>query len=91
MTGASDGIGRAVVETLALEGCDVAFCARRPALLEEVAQSMREVSGRRLIPLPADLTERAAIDQFVERAADLLGGIDVVINNAGVSMFTELF
>lgn len=91
VTGASAGIGRAVVETLAAEGCDVAFCARRGDLLDEIAHLTHASSGRRLIPIQADLTQRPAIDDFVARAAEALGGIDVVINNAGVSNFSELF
>jgi NAD(P)-dependent dehydrogenase (short-subunit alcohol dehydrogenase family) len=91
VTGASEGIGRAIVEVLASEGCDVAFCARRIELLEEVAQSTAAATGRRLVPLQADLTARAAIDGFVEEAAEALGGIDIVINNAGASIFAELF
>jgi len=91
VTGASEGIGRAIVEALAAEGCDVAFCARRIELLQEVAQSTAADTGRRLVPLQADLSERAAIDGFVQEAADALGGIDIVINNAGASIFAPLF
>ena len=91
VTGASAGIGRAVVEALAAEGCDVAFCARREQLLDEIAQNTQESSGCRLIPIRADLTQRSAIDGFVARAAKSLGGIDLVINNGGVATFSELF
>jgi NAD(P)-dependent dehydrogenase (short-subunit alcohol dehydrogenase family) len=91
VTGGSEGIGRAVVEALAEEGCDVAFCARRLPLLEEVAEQTAERTGRRLVPLQADLSQRSEIDDFVARAADALGGIDIVINNAGASIFAELF
>ncbi len=91
VTGASEGIGRAVVEYLAAEGCDVAFCARRQELLDEVADSVRAATGRRLFPVSTDLMERDAIDAFVERAAQELGGIDIVINNAGASIFAQLF
>ena len=90
-TGASEGNGRAVVEYLAAEGCDVAFCARRQELLDEVADSVRAATGRRLFPVSTDLMERDAIDAFVERAAQELGGIDIVINNAGASIFAQLF
>lgn len=90
VTGASEGIGRAVVEVLAREGCDVAFCARRQELLDELAEATAAASGRRLIPLRADLQQRHEIDRFVQRAADELGGIDIVVNNAGASIFAEL-
>ena len=90
VTGASEGIGRAVVEELAAEGCDVAFCARRGDLLEEIAEQAAAKTGRRLVPLVADLSRREAIDQFVEQAESELGGIDIVVNNAGASIFAEL-
>ena len=90
VTGASEGIGRAVVEMLASEGCDVAFCARRKELLEEVAESVRSATGRRLVPISADLMRREAIDAFVDGAAQQLGGIDIVVNNAGASIFAPL-
>jgi NAD(P)-dependent dehydrogenase (short-subunit alcohol dehydrogenase family) len=90
VTGASEGIGRAVVEELAAEGCDVAFCARRGALLEEIAETTSASKGRRMVPLIADLSKRAEIDEFVEKAAAELGGIDIVVNNAGASIFGEL-
>lgn len=91
VTGASEGIGRAVVEALASEGCDVAFCARRQELLDELAEATAAASGRRLIPLQADLMQPEAIEAFVGQSAEALGGIDIVINNCGASIFAELF
>jgi NAD(P)-dependent dehydrogenase (short-subunit alcohol dehydrogenase family) len=91
VTGASEGIGRAVVEALAEEGCDVAFCARRQELLEEIATETAARTGRKMVPIVADLSRREPIDEFVERAAAELGGIDIVVNNAGASIFAELF
>lgn len=90
VTGASEGIGRSVVEGLAAEGCDVAFCARRQDLLDEVATKTAAETGRKLVPITADLSKRVEIDNFVERAAEELGGIDIVVNNAGASIFAEL-
>jgi 3-oxoacyl-[acyl-carrier protein] reductase len=90
VTGASEGIGRAVVELLAAEGCDVAFCARRREPLEEVARSVAERTGRRLFPIPADMSKLADVNAFVATAAERLGGIDILVNNAGASIFAEL-
>jgi NAD(P)-dependent dehydrogenase (short-subunit alcohol dehydrogenase family) len=89
VTGASEGIGRAVVEVLAAEGCDVAFCARRREVLEEIAGDTAARTGRRLVPIVADVSRLEPIEDFVKRAADELGGIDIVINNAGASIFAE--
>ena len=89
VTGASEGIGRAVVEALAAEGCDVAFCARRQGPLDELARSVAERTGRRTVPVSADMSKREDIERFVATAADQLGGVDILVNNAGASIFAE--
>jgi 3-oxoacyl-[acyl-carrier protein] reductase len=89
VTGASEGIGRAVVELLADEGCDVAFCSRRQEVLEDIAQAVAARTGHRLFPIRADMSKLTDINGFVAKAAEQLGGIDVVINNVGASIFAE--
>jgi 3-oxoacyl-[acyl-carrier protein] reductase len=91
VTGASEGVGRETVLLLAEEGCDVAFCARRANLLEELAAEVRERFGRRAVPIPTDLTQLDQIERFVGRALDELGGIDIVVNNAGSSVLSDDF
>lgn len=91
VTGASEGIGRAVVDLLAEEGCDVAFCSRRQAALDEIATEVGKRTGRKLVPLAADVSKLEDIERFVADGAEQLGGIDILINNAGASIFGELF
>jgi NAD(P)-dependent dehydrogenase (short-subunit alcohol dehydrogenase family) len=73
-----------LVEALALEGADVAFSFResREGAMT-VAEAVRAL-GRRVFKLPADARVPGAIAAFVESAARELGGIDVLVNNAGV-------
>lgn len=80
VTGASSGIGRSAVEALTAEGATVVAVARRVDELEEL--------GRRTgaLPFPCDLTDGEAIDALVEGVLDRLGGIDVLLNNAGHSI-----
>lgn len=87
VTGASEGIGKAVVELLAEEGCDVACCSRRQEVLDEVTGAAAARSGRKVVGLAADMSDRAEIERFVETAAAELGGIDIVVNNVGASIF----
>jgi 3-oxoacyl-[acyl-carrier protein] reductase len=87
VTGASEGIGRAVVELLADEGCDVAFCSRRQGVLDEIARETHERTGCRLIPIACDVSVLRQVEDFVARAADELGGVDILVNNAGASIF----
>jgi short-subunit dehydrogenase len=82
VTGASSGIGAATARELAGAGAIVAMCARRRELLDEVLNDCR-----RTVPAckawTIDLTELDGLEQFVRDVEGELGGIDVLINNAG--------
>ena len=91
VTGASEGIGKAAALALAREGCDLAFCSRRAEALEGVAAEIRRTCSSRAFPVVADMSKLADIERFVTDAADELGGIDIVVNNAGASIFGSLF
>ncbi len=84
ITGADSGIGAAVAIALAREGADVALNYLPDE--EEDAQWVKgqiEDAGRKVVLLPGDLTERSFCEQLPDRAADELGGLDLLINNAG--------
>src|ERR1700722_19181822 len=83
VTGGSEGIGRAITEALAKEGVDVAICARRKEPLEAAANEIAKVTGRKIFAIPADLTKDADAANFVKQAAEKLGRVDIMINNAG--------
>jgi len=84
VTGASLGIGRAVAEELAREGCDVAMVARSEDTLRQAADAIARSSGRRVIAVPADASVPEAIVDAVQQASRALGGsIDILVNNAG--------
>jgi NAD(P)-dependent dehydrogenase (short-subunit alcohol dehydrogenase family) len=82
VTGASRGIGRAVARQLALEGCDVAICARTEGPLQDTAAALAHESGRKVIPIVCDTLNADAIKHFVHTAARELDGLHIVINNA---------
>jgi NAD(P)-dependent dehydrogenase (short-subunit alcohol dehydrogenase family) len=84
VTGGGKGLGRVLVQALAAEGADVAFSYRESrAGAEELARSLKG-TGRRALTLPADARVPGEIAAFVEEAARVLGGIDVLVNNVGV-------
>jgi len=84
VTGASLGIGRAVAEELAREGCDVAMVARTEGTLRRAADDIARASGRRVLAVPADASVPEAITDAVQCASQELGGpIDILVNNAG--------
>src|SRR5215813_5592562 len=83
VTGASAGIGKAVTRSLAREGVDVAICARHKGPLEKAAAEIAKETGRKIVPIVADLTKPADAENFVKQAHEALGRIDIVVNNAG--------
>jgi 3-oxoacyl-[acyl-carrier protein] reductase len=83
VTGASAGIGKAITRSLAREGVDVAICARGKQPLEAAAAAIAKETGRRIIPITADLTKPADAENFVKKAHAALGRIDILVNNAG--------
>jgi NAD(P)-dependent dehydrogenase (short-subunit alcohol dehydrogenase family) len=83
VTGGSEGIGKAVTRALAREGVDVAICARRKGPLEQAAAEIAKETGRKIVPLAADMTKPAEVERFVKDAHAALGRIDILINNAG--------
>jgi NAD(P)-dependent dehydrogenase (short-subunit alcohol dehydrogenase family) len=82
VTGASKGLGRAIARELAGEGADVAICSRDAGEIEAAADELR-ASGRTVYAQAADVTDPAAVTDFVERSTQALGGLDILVNNAG--------
>lgn len=89
VTGASAGVGRAVVRRFAAEGAAVGLVARGRAGLEGAARDAEQAGGRALI-LPADVADAAAVEEAARRAEAELGPIDVWVNAAMVTVFGEL-
>ncbi|HWJ81066.1 MAG TPA: SDR family oxidoreductase [Nocardioides sp.] len=87
ITGGDSGIGRAVAIAYAREGADVAFTylPEEQPDADETEALVRE-AGRKVVPMALDLCDRAACDQAVERTVSELGGLDVLVNNAGFQM-----
>ncbi len=84
VTGASAGIGRATCLALDKAGARVAMAARRADRLGENAAVMRDA-----LALPTDLADLDAVEAMVDRTLEHFGRIDVLINNAGVSVLTR--
>ncbi|MEU3400206.1 SDR family NAD(P)-dependent oxidoreductase [Streptomyces filamentosus] len=90
VTGGSRGIGAATAVRLAEEGADVAFTyVRDEAAAKEVAARI-EAAGRRALPLRADAADAGDAAGAVDRAADDLGRLDVLVNNVGIGVLGPL-
>lgn len=83
VTGASSGIGRAVALRLAGHGMNVAIAARRADRLAALEAEMA-TSGAGVLAVPTDMRDEAQILALFERARRRFGGVDVLVNNAGL-------
>jgi 3-oxoacyl-[acyl-carrier protein] reductase len=84
VTGAGRGIGRAIAVRLAATGCRVAALARTESELDEtVAEALRTNERASVIPVPADVTRDADLEQAVRFAIERLGRVTILVNNAG--------
>jgi NADP-dependent 3-hydroxy acid dehydrogenase YdfG len=89
ITGASSGIGEATAVAMAREGAAVALGARRKARLEEIVSRI-ESEGGTAIAVEADISDEQQAAALVERAQAGLGGLDALVNNAGVMLLGPL-
>jgi len=86
VTGASRGIGRAIALGLAEAGADVAVAARSENDLGTLAEEI-EAMGRRSLVVPTDVTQREQIETMIARTTQELGGLQILVNNAGGTRF----
>ncbi|MFC3040728.1 SDR family NAD(P)-dependent oxidoreductase [Virgibacillus xinjiangensis] len=81
ITGGSRGIGKAIARTLAMEGADCTICSRNEESIRETAEELAKETGRNIYPVTADMGDPDSIANLVEEAANVMGGIDILINN----------
>jgi NAD(P)-dependent dehydrogenase (short-subunit alcohol dehydrogenase family) len=84
VTGGSDGIGRHICLKLADQGCAIAIVGRNQARLDAVVAECKARGAAEARAYAADLTDAAAIEQAAAAMLDDFGGMDILINNAGI-------
>ena len=89
VTGAGRGIGKAVAEALADQGCRVMLAARSEDELQSLTQSIRDAGGKASF-CRCDMAEEDDIAALVEKTVQEFGGIDIVVNNAGIGIYGPL-
>ncbi len=87
VTGASQGIGRAIALALAADGCHVALAARNEAKLAEVEAEI-EATGGTAATFPLDLTSEASIKAAAKAVLARFGAVHILVNNAGITRDT---
>lgn len=83
VTGGGTGLGRAIAQELAAAGADLLIAARRTEILEVAAREIRETTGRRVEFAHVNIRDRESVEALADRARDLYGQIDMLVNNAG--------
>ena len=88
VTGASEGIGRALCEALAPQGPKLVLAARNAERLESLAESCRK-AGAEVLVFPADLTDESKCRQLVDATVERFGRLDTLVANAGRTMWAR--
>jgi clavulanate-9-aldehyde reductase len=89
VTGASSGIGAATAEALAAAGASVVLAARRTDRLAELAEGLTD-KGAKVLSVALDVADERSCQQAVARTVDEFGGLDILINNAGVMLLGQI-
>ncbi len=84
VTGAGQGIGRAIALRLASDGADIAIVDMNEAKMSDVAGEVRDL-GRKATTFKADVSKRDDVYAAIENAEKVLGGFDIMVNNAGIA------
>ena len=90
VTGGARGIGAAVARRLAADGADVAINYRNSSAAAEALAAEIIADGRRAAAIKADVSDPDQIQRMTDQAADALGGLDILVSNAGIEHFGEL-
>jgi NAD(P)-dependent dehydrogenase (short-subunit alcohol dehydrogenase family) len=85
ITGASQGLGKAMAERFATSGADVVLLARRQHLLDELADDLVKRTGRKVKGYSCDVSDVSAIEQTWAQVQADFGKVDILVNNAGAS------
>ena len=84
VTGASSGIGRAIAETFVADGAAVVICSRTQADVDAVAEELNEADRPgEVLAVECDVTDRESVEALAEATVEEVGGVDVLVNNAG--------
>jgi NAD(P)-dependent dehydrogenase (short-subunit alcohol dehydrogenase family) len=86
VTGGAKGLGRVIATALAEAGADVALASRTLADCESAAREIEHESGRRALAFQADVTRSEDVARLVREIDSAWGGIDILINNAGINL-----
>ena len=90
VTGGTRGIGRAIAEALVLAGVNVCITARKRGEIDETIQQLAGSARGRVTGIVADVRDHSQVKAVIERSISEFGGLDILINNAGIGTFVKV-
>ncbi len=90
VTGGSKGIGRAIAEALVQVGVDVCISARKRSEIDETVASLASLKQGRVTGIVGDVRDHSQVKAVFERTISQFGGVDILINNAGIGTFAKV-
>ena len=87
VAGGTSGIGAAAARVLAAEGARVSVCGRSLDGLDQIQAEIKDLAGADILPVQADFSHREDIERYVQQTVDHFGGVDILVNSVGSSMF----
>jgi NAD(P)-dependent dehydrogenase (short-subunit alcohol dehydrogenase family) len=85
VTGGSKGLGKAIALALAEAGAGVVIASRTQHEIEAAAREIAAATGRKVVPVTADVRSDADVERMVKHALDSLGRVDILVNSAGIN------
>jgi len=86
---ASKGLGKAIAMALSAEGAKVIIGSRDEALLNQTAAEIKQATGNEVVAMPVDVANAAQVTEFISKAANAFGRVDILLNNAGGPPFDK--
>jgi len=90
VTGATRGIGLEIARSLAAAGAHVVICGTKADSTAKAVEELTAATGGRIAGQACDVRDRAQVKSLFDLAVDRFGGVDIVVNNAGVGVFSPL-
>lgn len=90
VTGGTKGIGRGIADALVAEGVNVCITARNEAEIDETRLALEKDRTARVIGIVCDVRDHSQVKSLMAKAAAELGGLDILINNAGIGKFATV-
>jgi NAD(P)-dependent dehydrogenase (short-subunit alcohol dehydrogenase family) len=84
VTGAAQGIGKAIAKVYSTEGAQVVLCDMQEDKIKTAAAEIEKATGNKAIGMALDVTKKSEIESVVNRVQSLFGKIDILVNNAGI-------